>query len=248
MARLDDALYRNSSRFFVAFLVFVVWAFWPSYFARLFEQPNVRFHAHGVALTLWCAMLVVQAQLVKTNRRRLHKQLGKASYVLAPAVILITLSFVHYRVSGGLRVIPLLPPSVLYFLALTLNALVAFAVLFGLAIYYRRTPQVHGRFMLATVFPLFSPVTDRLIAAHFQPLIGLVPQIDGSPVLPVAGFALADLILLGLSIWDWRSKQRLRAFPIALAILLVYHASVLTLYKFDFWQSFCRWFLSQPLS
>ena len=86
MARLDDALYRNSSRFFVAFLVFVVWAFWPSYFARLFEQPNVRFHAHGVALTLWCAMLVVQAQLVKTNRRRLHKQLGKASYVLAPAL------------------------------------------------------------------------------------------------------------------------------------------------------------------
>lgn len=248
MARLDDALYRNAGRFFGVFLVFVVWAFWPSYFARLFEQPNVRFHAHGIALTLWCVMLVVQAQLVRTNRRQLHRQLGKASYVLAPALIVITLSFVHYRVLGGLQVIPVLPASVLYFLSLTLNALVAFGVLYGLAIYYRRTPALHGRFMLATAFPLFSPVTDRLIAAHFRPLIGLVPQIDGSPVLPVAGFALADLILLGLSIASLRSKQRVWAFPTALGVLLLYHASVLTLYRFDFWQSFCRWFLSLPLS
>ncbi len=248
MARLDDALYRNSGKFFVAFLALVVWAFWPSYFTRLFEQPDIRFHAHGVILTLWCAMLVVQAQLVRTHRRHVHKQLGKASYVLAPALVLITLSFVHFRVAGGVREIPPLPASVLYFLALTLNALVAFAVLYGLAIYYRRTPQVHGRFMLATVFPLVSPVTDRLIAAHFRPLMDLVPHIDGSPVVPVVGFALADLILLGLSLWDWRSKQRVRAFPIALGVLLVYHASVLTLYRFDFWQAFCRWFLSQPLS
>jgi hypothetical protein len=248
MARLDEALYSNASRFFAVFLVFVVWAFWPSYFARLFEQPNVRFHAHGIVLTLWCVMLVVQAQLVRTNRRQLHKQLGKASYVLAPALIVITLSFVHYRVSGGLRVIPVLPASVLYFLSLTLNALVAFAVLYGLAIYHRKTPPVHGRFMLATAFPLFSPVTDRLIAAHFRPLIGLVPQIDGSPVLPVAGFALADLILLGLSVWDLRSQRRVWVFPTALGVLLLYHTSVLTLYRFEFWQSFCRWFLSLPLS
>ena len=248
MARLDDALYRNSSRFFAVFLVFVVWAFWPSYFARLFEQPSMWFHAHGVVLTLWCAMLVVQAQLVRTGRRRLHKQIGKISYALAPALVLVTMSFVHYRVSGPLTVIPMLPASVLYFLALTLNALVAFAVLYGLAIYHRHTPPLHGRFMLATAFPLFSPVTDRLIAAHFRPLVGLVPQIDGSPVLPVVGFALADTILLGLTIWDLRSRQRVRAFPIALGVLLLYHASVLTLYRFDFWQSFCRWFLSLPLS
>jgi hypothetical protein len=83
-ARVDTPFYRNSAWFFLVFLAFAVWAFWPSYFARLFQQPSFQFHAHGIALTLWCVMLVVQPQLLRTGRRRLHRTLGKASYVLAP--------------------------------------------------------------------------------------------------------------------------------------------------------------------
>src|SRR6185369_749212 len=63
-ARTDSGLYRHSSKFFVTFLALLVWAFWPSYFTRLFEQPSFWFHAHGIALTLWCVLLVVQAQLI----------------------------------------------------------------------------------------------------------------------------------------------------------------------------------------
>ena len=59
-ARVPPALNRFSAPFFVAFLALAVWAFWPSYFARLFEQPNVWFHAHGIVLTLWLAMLVAK--------------------------------------------------------------------------------------------------------------------------------------------------------------------------------------------
>src|SRR5690606_12102579 len=144
----DAALHRHSAKFFVAFLALAVLAFWPSYFSRLFEQPNVRFHLHGAALTLWCAMLVVQAQLIRTRRRALHKSLGKGSYVLAPALIAITASFVHFRLAGAVPSGQPLPAGVLYFLALTLNALAAFAVLYGLAIYFRREPQTHARYML----------------------------------------------------------------------------------------------------
>src|SRR5262245_42167506 len=100
-ARPQSLLYRASPRIFVLFLAFAAWAFWPSYFSRLFEQPNIRFHLHGVALTLWCAMLVVQSQLIRTQRRAAHRLIGKSSYVLAPAVVLITASFVHYRVAGA---------------------------------------------------------------------------------------------------------------------------------------------------
>src|SRR5690606_19721454 len=85
----DTALYRHSGKFFVAFLALTVLAFWPSYFERLFEQPNIRFHLHGAALFLWCAMLVAQAQLIRTRRRALHRQVGRASYVLAPVLIAI---------------------------------------------------------------------------------------------------------------------------------------------------------------
>src|SRR5215813_8948012 len=58
--RAEAALYRNSARFFALFLLGLVLAFWPSYFARLFEQPSWFYHLHGVALTLWVVMLVAQ--------------------------------------------------------------------------------------------------------------------------------------------------------------------------------------------
>ena len=74
-ARLEPALHRFGARLFIVFLALAVWAFWPSYFARLFEQPNLWFHAHGVALTLWLVMLVVQAQLIRTQRRSWHRRL-----------------------------------------------------------------------------------------------------------------------------------------------------------------------------
>jgi hypothetical protein len=247
-ARPDPALHRYGARFFLVFLALTVWAFWPSYFARLFEQPTLWFHAHGVVLTLWLVMLVVQAQLIRTQRRSWHRQLGKLSYVLAPAVVAITAVFVHQRVGAGLAGVPVLPPLALHFLALTLLSLVAFAAFYGCAIWLRRDAQLHARWMVCTVFPLVTPVTDRLIGAHLRSLIGVVPRIDGSPILPTVGFALADAILLALVCWDWRSNRRFGVFPVALGVLLVYHLGTLTLHRVPLWNTFCVWFLGLPLS
>ena len=248
-ARLDNALYRNAAWFFLAFLACTVWAFWPSYFARLFEQPSARFHAHGVALTLWCSMLVVQPQLLRTGRRACHRTLGKASYVLAPALVVVTASFVHFRIGGGGPVegLAVLPGSVLRSFALMLGSLISFAVLYSLAIWHRREARAHARYMVSTVFPLFTPVTDRLIAAHAPWLAAVLPRIDGAPMLSVAGFVLADSILIGLAAWDWRTSHR-KEFLVALGVLGVYHAATLTSYRVPLWNAFCVWFLSLPLS
>ena len=125
-------------------------------------------------LALWLVMLVVQAQLIRTQRRSWHRQLGKLSYrrgagrrrrhdgVRASA---------HCARLGGF---PELPAPVLHSLALMLLSLVAFAVFYGLAIAKRRDSQTHARWMVCTVFPMFTPVTDRLIAVHLPSLIGFV--------------------------------------------------------------------------
>ena len=49
-ARVTPALLSFSARFFVVFLTLTVLAFWPSYFARLFEQPNIWDVAGGIVL------------------------------------------------------------------------------------------------------------------------------------------------------------------------------------------------------
>ena len=247
-AKLGLDGYRSSARFFVLFLALAVWAFWPSYFARLFEQPDAWFHAHGVVLTAWLVMLVTQAQLIRTGRRVWHRRVGKLSYVLAPAVVAISAVFVHRRVAAGLQDVPQLPAIALHFLALTLGSLVVFAIFYALAIGRRRNAHAHARWMVCTVFPLVTPVTDRLIAAYAPFLIALVPRIAGSPILPAVGFALADSIVLGLAVWDWRANGRRQVFPAALGVLLVYHASALTLHRVTLWNDFCVWFLALPLS
>jgi hypothetical protein len=246
-ARTDSGLYRHSSKLFVVFLALMVWAFWPSYFTRLFEQPSFWFHAHGIVLTLWCVLLVVQAQLIRTGRRGWHRLLGQASYALAPAVVIISTLFVHYRVAPALRGVAVLPPIGLHFLALTLISIVAFALFYALAIWFRRDAQVHARWMVCTMFPIVTPVTDRLIGGHFQSLIAFVPQIDGSPILPAAGFLLADLVLAAMAVWDWRVNRRFGVFPVALGALLVYHVGALTLHRVPLWNAFCVWFLGLPL-
>jgi hypothetical protein len=128
-----------------------------------------------------------------------------------PALVLAALDFLLFRVRG----VADLGDGGLYFVALVVNALVAFVVLCGLAMWYRKEPAVHARFMIATLFPLFTPVTVRLLGRYLPATVEVVPRIGGSPVLPVAGFLLADAILVGLSVWDWQTNRR-RVFPVAL--------------------------------
>jgi len=244
VANPDRTLHRNAVVWFAAFFVFALWAFWPSYFSRLSDQPEVRFHTHGIAMTLWCVMLVTEAYLIRTKQHAIHRKIGNASYVLAPLLIAATINLIHYRMKGG----GTLPDIGLFQLALMVNAAVAFVAIYGLAIYHRREPLLHGRYMVCTVFPLFTPVTDRLIYAHWPSLISLVPSLNGVPLVQIFGFALADLLLVGLVVWDWRAKRRVNAFAIALFIIAIYHASVLTLYRFEFWRTLADWFRGLSLS
>ena len=243
---VTSALFRNSTFAFVAFFGFVVLAFWPSYFSRLLDQQTYHAHAHGVAMLLWCLLLIGQAYLIRVNQRVLHRRLGKISFVLVPIIAVTTIRFIHFRLAD--IPVPQLPPAAYYLLALILNALIVFIALYALAIHFRHTPALHARFMLCTVFPLFTPVTDRLIGQYSPSIAALVPTIDRTPVLPVAGFLLADAILIALSVWDLTKKPRQYVFPIALVLLGLYHVSVLTFHDLPLWRTFCSWFLNLPLS
>jgi hypothetical protein len=123
-----------------------------------------------------------------------------------------------------------------------------FVILFALAVYFRRDRAMHSRYMLCTIFPLFTPITDRLIGAHMPSVVGLVPRIDGAPILPTVGFLLADMMLVALMIWDWRVNRRANVFPVALGLLVAYHVSVLTFYRLPMWEAFGEWFVGLPLS
>jgi len=232
--KLERSLLERSHLYYLIFFLFVLAAFWLTYITRFFEQENYRMHAHGITLFVWCLMLIIQPLLIRRKMNSLHRRVGKFSYVLVPVLLFTTFDLLRYRIRSQSEIDYL---SV----ALVLNALIAFSIMYGLAIYNRKKSAVHARYMLCTIFPFFTPATDRIISIYFPFTLPYFPPINGHPNVMLFGFALADAILIGLCFWDWRSHKRLNVFPFALAILIAYHYSVLTFYQYPFWQRFSEW-------
>lgn len=238
--KLEKSLYLKSWIYFIVFFLFVLWGFWNTYFTRLTVQPNYRMHLHGLALIAWCLLLILQPYLVRSRKLSLHKKIGRFSYVLVPILVITTVDLLKYKLAGKAQ----LGSPDYFFIALVLLALLSFLIVYGLAIYNKRKGPVHARYMLSTAFPMFTPITDRIVHIYFPSWLRYLPVIDGKPVAPVVGFVLADILLLGLCIWDWRSHRRWNIFPFVLLLLLAYHFSVLNFYKYLFWIKFCGWFAS----
>ncbi len=173
----------------------------------------------------------------------MHKQLGRASFVLVPYMVFSTLSLLHFTLRQS-------PPGNIsyYFSALVINALIAFLIFYGLAIYYRRTATVHSRYMLCTILPMVTPITDRLIFRYLRHLAQYAPKIDGRmPVVPMYGFLLVDTVLTALIFMNWREPSKRNPYILVLVTMLVYHFSVLNFHQYEFWKSFSQWFISIPM-
>lgn len=236
--RLDKALYHRSYWFFIIFFIAMLAAFWYTYLTRIAEQPSYRMHLHGLIMLLWCLLLILQPLLVHYKKTAWHRSTGKTSYILVPLLIFTTVDLLHYRLSAP----ETMGAMDYHFAALVLNALVAFLIFYGLAIYHRKKPLIHGRYMVLSAFPMVTPITDRIIFIFFPALVPHLPTIAGQPIAPVVGFALADLLLAGFIWWDFRSHRRWKIFTFGLLVLLLYHYSVLTFHQYSFWQDFTRWF------
>lgn len=241
---INKFLFQKSWIWLSVFFGFALIAFWPSYYADLAGQETARTHTHGIAMTLWCLMLIAQAYLVRVNRRNIHRVIGKFSYVLVPFVILSTLNLTHYSLKENTPYTDITFSS----LALMINATVLFGIIYGLAIYYKNKPLTHARYMFCTIFPMFTPITDRIIYRHAGSLVEIAPTIGDSPIVPFWGFFLALSIVAVLAVWDWKSNQRKDVFPVVFVFLLIYHISVFTLHKVSLWRQFGNWFLGMHLS
>ncbi len=234
--KLEKAITQRSHLFFASFFVLILIDFWFTYFTKILDQDNYRMHSHGIVLILWCLMLLIQPFLIRARMNSLHKSIGKFSYVLVPLMIYTTVDLLRYKLNQVQ-----LETMDYFFVALVINALIAFVIFYGLAIYHRKKSGLHARYMICTIFPMFTPVTDRIIGFHLPSIFPYLYTIEGHPILPVVGFFMADLILVALSIWDWKSHQQWNVFPFALVVLLIYHYSVLNFYKFEFWKTFSNW-------
>jgi hypothetical protein len=210
-----------------AVIVTVFAGFAPTFYLRgSFTQTrpmSVLLHAHGIVFSAWVSFFLVQTLLIARGSRRLHQRLGWIGTGIAAAmVILVTAAMVEQlrRVNG-------FPPPPLA-LALSIFDIIVFAALVGAALYYRKRPDWHKRFMLsATIILLGAPMFRFII--HF---VGIGDMAKVS----IVSTLLVDAFFLPCFAYDILTRRRIHpAYLIALALIVVDQVAQATVVSWTPW-------------
>ena len=214
----------------VAFAVVVFVGFAPTYFLRtLSDRPPLPWlvHLHGVLLSTWILLLLVQTTLVALRRTDLHRLLGAGGGVLAASIIPVGYFVAISAARGGAAA----DPGTLKFLIVPMGALIVFPVVVGAALLLRRRPDFHKRLILIATIELMNAAVDRLPGVFAA---GLAPFYPGT-----------DLFLLALVIHDGVTLRRIHPATLWGGLFLV-AMQVLRVQLMDTsaWLAVARWLTS----
>ena len=204
---------RRTRRFYVGMAVAMVLTvfvgFSRSYFLKpWFGTPELSrlLHFHGLIFTTWTLFFLSQTILVARGRTYLHRRMGVAGAVLAALVVIVGLTVAIIRVKTGISPIPGVPA--LAFLAIPFFDMVVFAILVSSAVYLRRRLEAHKRLMTLAMITLLPAPIARM---SFLPL----------PPGPPTFFALADLFIVAMLVYDLATRRKIHSATIWGGLLVV---------------------------
>lgn len=224
-AAAERRFYSRMALFMVA-IVFLGFA--PSFYLRGLvhvPRPNPTLPAsvliHGSLFTLWMLVFVAQTQLVAAGRRDLHRKLGKASFVLALAIIPLMYLVGVWQVSRANQ-----PPFTdpLNWTVVPLLGIPIYAYLLWIGWSRRRESTTHKRAMLCAALMLMDPAIGRFpigppmlavfgatsalalatyipLVLHDRKLMGRVHPVTKLAVTLVAAMMLVRMIFLATGSW-----------------------------------------------
>jgi len=196
-----------------AVIITVFAGFAPTFYLRSsFPQDrpmSLLLHVHGIVFSAWVTVFLVQSILIARGSRRLHQRLGGLAVGIAAMMVLLVVAAMIEQ----LRRIDGFPPPPLA-LALSAFDIVVFAILVGSAIFCRKQPDWHKRFMLsATILLLGAPM--------FRVVIHAIGIADMSKV-GILSTLLVDTFLLPCFAYDLVTRRRIHpAYFVALVIIVL---------------------------
>lgn len=220
------------SRFYliitILLLLVVLLGFGPRfYFRPFFEQPRhlqmetlpIKFMLHGILMTLWYVLLVVQSALVNTKNIKLHKRLGWGLGIIAILAVIsaipVMMGFAPRMVELGFLNID--NPDRVWFQNIQwtndIFALITFSIMVCIGFINRNNKDLHRTVMLFASMAFTGPATGRLMEWLEQSLF-----IEGTVVI----FVLFPISVL---IHDWVKYKIIPKYAIwgflALILLMV---------------------------
>lgn len=198
------------------------------YLKQVFGTPplSALLILHGVLMTAWFVLFIVQTRLVAAGRTDLHRRLGVAGALLALAVLIagptVAITAAKLGHSPG--------PPPLVFLVVPLMDMVVFALLVGSALLFRRRSDVHKRLMLLSCVGLLTAAIARLPFEAWRQA-GIV-----------AYFSTTILLVLACVAYDTIKHRRLHpAFAWGAGLIIVSWPLRLALTTTVTWMAFATW-------
>jgi hypothetical protein len=226
LGTLDTRVFHSAMA--VAFLLTAFAGFAPTYFLRGVSQPHREplsplLHVHGVVFTSWLVLLVVQTSLVARHRVDWHRRLGIFGAALAAAMVPLG---VMVSIAAARRGLAVKGAEAVAFSIFPLGQMLLFGVFVGTALWNRRRPEIHRRFILLATAVLVTPAISRL------PFVGN----------PVVALLLTALFVVAAMGHDWNTHRRVSPiYAWGVFVILASGPARFALGHTLAWQSFARW-------
>lgn len=225
---IERRLYTGAA---VAALLVVLAGFARTYYLKLaFDTPALPtlLHVHGLVMTSWFALFLVQARLVAGGRTDLHRRMGIFGALLAVAVLVMGCTVAIHGARLG-HAPPGAPPA-LVFLAIPLADMLVFALLVGAALWFRRRSDMHKRLMLLSCVGLLTAAIVRIPLPLWQ---------QGGII---AAFLTTTVLVLACVVYDFRMHRRLHpAFGWGAALIVASWPLRLAASQTPQWLHFAQW-------
>lgn len=217
--------YGRAWLYFLLAMAVIIAGFFPSFFSKLTVTDPLH-HVHGLTATAWLTLLVVQPFLYSRGMMRLHRSLGKLSFVLVPLLVIGGILMVQIMVRRRAEY----PPLEVYRLSfIDAVSLVFFVAFFFQAIYYRKRIELHARYMAATVILLVPPGLTRLLFRF--------PGIDNFTIGLNLTFFLIEATLLLLLLDDRRRDGNFsKPYLLLSAVIVFLHVCLPFVGSWSWWQ------------
>jgi hypothetical protein len=212
----------------------VLVGFWPSYFGPLLLRENALrplvIHLHGAVFIGWMTLLLAQVALAATGNIRAHRKLGTFGIAYGCLVLVMGLIVTFAAPILHVREGEWDLDRAAGFLPIPIGDMVLFGGFFGVAIAYRRKPEIHKRLMLLATVALLFAAAGRMtsfVSAPAALLVWFSPLLIGMgydivthrrihPIYPTGlGVLLVGLLRIPLSAsaaWLRIGRSLLRPF------------------------------------
>ena len=100
-----EKYYKNTGNYFLILILFIALGFYYPYFSLFpqFKSVTTTVHVHAISLMLWALILITQPILIRYEKYKAHKIIGRFTYFLVPVVILTCFGVMRQQYYEGLE-------------------------------------------------------------------------------------------------------------------------------------------------